>query len=55
MAGMNDTAGVIEPDGANGIHPPVVVQIQKGKLVNVFPTEGAEGKPWYPMKPWKNR
>lgn len=44
-----------EPDGANGIHPPVVVQIQKGKLVNVFPTEGAEGKPWYPMKPWKNR
>jgi branched-chain amino acid transport system substrate-binding protein len=42
-------------DGANEIHPPVVVQIQGGKLVNVFPEGAAEGKPWYPMKPWKRR
>jgi branched-chain amino acid transport system substrate-binding protein len=43
------------PDGANEIHPPVVVQIQKGRLVTVFPAEEAAGKPWYPMKPWKAR
>jgi branched-chain amino acid transport system substrate-binding protein len=43
------------PDGANEIHPPVVVQVQKGKLINVFPAAAAEGKPWYPMKSWKER
>ena len=43
------------PDGANEIHPPVVVQVQGGKLVHVFPPETAEGKPIYPMKPWKER
>jgi len=43
------------PDGANEIHPPVVVQVQGGKLVNVFPPDTAEGKPVYPMKPWKKR
>jgi branched-chain amino acid transport system substrate-binding protein len=42
-------------DGANEIHPPVVVQVQGGKLVNVFPPDTAEGKPVYPMKPWKKR
>jgi len=42
-------------DGANEIHPPLVVQIQDGKLVHVFPSELAEGKPLYPMKPWKER
>lgn len=42
-------------DGANEIHPPVVVQVQGGKLVNVFPPEAAEGKPLFPMKPWKER
>jgi len=42
-------------DGANEAHPPVVVQIQNGKLVNVFPKEAAEAAPWYPMKPWKDR
>jgi branched-chain amino acid transport system substrate-binding protein len=42
-------------DGANEAHPPVAVQIQNGKLVNVFPKEAAEAKPWYPMKPWKER
>ena len=42
-------------DGANEAHPPVAVQVQKGKLVNVFPEEAAEAAPWYPMKPWKNR
>jgi branched-chain amino acid transport system substrate-binding protein len=43
------------PDGANEIHPPVVVQIQGGKLVHVYPPESAEGKPIYPMKSWKDR
>jgi branched-chain amino acid transport system substrate-binding protein len=42
-------------DGANEAHPPVAVQVQKGKLVNVFPKEAAEAAPWYPMKPWKER
>jgi branched-chain amino acid transport system substrate-binding protein len=42
-------------DGANEIHPPVVVQIQNGKLVNVFPVEAADGKPMFPMKSWKTR
>jgi branched-chain amino acid transport system substrate-binding protein len=42
-------------DGANEAHPPVAVQIQNGKLVNVFPKEAAEASPWYPMKPWKER
>ncbi len=43
------------PDGANEAHPPVAVQIQNGKLVNVFPKEAGETSPWYPMKPWKER
>lgn len=43
------------PDGANEIHPPLVVQVQKGKLVHVFPPDTAEGKPIYPMKTWKER
>jgi branched-chain amino acid transport system substrate-binding protein len=49
--------GVVKfgPDGANEAHPPVAVQIQNGKLVNVFPKEAAEAAPWYPMKPWKER
>lgn len=42
-------------DGANEAHPPVAVQIQNGKLVNVFPKDAAEASPWYPMKPWKER
>jgi branched-chain amino acid transport system substrate-binding protein len=42
-------------DGANVAHPPVAVQIQKGKLMNVFPLEYAESKIWYPFKPWKER
>jgi branched-chain amino acid transport system substrate-binding protein len=43
------------PDGANTAHPPVLVQIQNGKLVNVFPLEYAEAKILYPFKPWKER
>jgi len=43
------------PDGANEIHPPIVIQVQRGKLVHVFPADTAEGKPIYPMKPWKKR
>lgn len=42
-------------DGANEIHPPVVVQVQHGKLVNVYPADTAEGKPIYPMPRWKER
>jgi branched-chain amino acid transport system substrate-binding protein len=43
------------PDGANVAHPPVAVQIQDGKLKNVFPLEFAESKIRYPFKPWKQR
>lgn len=42
-------------DGANAAHPPVAVQIQNGKLMNVFPLEFAESKIWFPFKPWKDR
>jgi branched-chain amino acid transport system substrate-binding protein len=42
-------------DGANIAHPPVAVQIQGGKLKNVFPEEHADGKVIYPAKPWKER
>ncbi len=42
-------------DGANVDHPPVAVQIQDGKLRNVFPLEYAEAPLRYPFKPWKER
>ncbi len=42
-------------DGANRAHPPVAVQVQKGKLVNVYPAKWAAGKPLYPMPAWKDR
>lgn len=42
-------------DGANAAHPPVAVQVQGGKLVNVFPAYAAEGKPRYPAPPWDKR
>jgi branched-chain amino acid transport system substrate-binding protein len=42
-------------DGANVAHPPVAVQVQDGKLTNVFPANAAEAKPRYPMPPWKSR
>jgi branched-chain amino acid transport system substrate-binding protein len=42
-------------DGANEIHPPVVIQIQDGKPVGVFPREAAEAPIRWPMKPWKER
>ena len=42
-------------DGANEIHPPLVVQIQAGRPAHVFPPDLAEAKPWFPMKPWKTR
>lgn len=44
-----------DKDGANVSHPPVAVQVQNGKLMNVFPLEYAESKIWYPFKPWKDR
>jgi branched-chain amino acid transport system substrate-binding protein len=43
------------PDGANEIHPPLVVQIQGGRPTHVYPPGAAEGKPLFPMKPWKTR
>ncbi len=42
-------------DGANVAHPPVAVQIQDGKLKNVFPLDYAESKIIYPFVPWKER
>ena len=49
--------GTIEfgEDGANTAHPPVAVQIQDGKLTNVFPVEYAEAGIRYPFVPWKER
>jgi branched-chain amino acid transport system substrate-binding protein len=44
-----------DKDGANVAHPPVAVQVQNGKLMNVFPLEFAESKIRYPFKPWKER
>ena len=46
---------VVGADGANVAHPPVAVQIQQGKLLNVFPLEFAEAKVLFPFKPWKER
>lgn len=42
-------------DGANVAHPPVAIQIQKGKVVNVFPKEVRQAAPVYPMPAWKKR
>lgn len=42
-------------DGANVAHPPVAVQIQDGRPVNVFPSDAAEAEPRYPMPPWDQR
>ena len=42
-------------DGANVAHPPVAVQVQDGKLMNVFPAYAAESAPRYPMTPWSKR
>ncbi len=42
-------------DGANSAHPPVAVQVQNQKLVNVYPSANAEAAPLYPMPPWKDR
>ncbi len=43
------------PDGANIAHPPVAIQIQNGKVVNVYPKEVREAPPIYPMPSWKER
>ena len=42
-------------DGANVAHPPVAIQIQKGKVVNIYPAKVAEAKPWFPMPAWNKR
>jgi branched-chain amino acid transport system substrate-binding protein len=44
-----------DKDGANEEHPPVVVQVQSGNLVTVFPKQAQEKPPLYPTKPWKER
>lgn len=41
--------------GANQAHPPVAVQVQDGKLTNVYPPELAEAQPRYPMPAWQGR
>ncbi len=42
-------------DGANVAHPPVAIQIQHGKVVNVYPKDVRQAAPIYPMPPWKDR
>lgn len=42
-------------DGANAVYPSVVVQIQKGKVVNVFPEKTRKTTPKYPMPAWERR
>ena len=42
-------------DGANIAHPPIAVQIQRGKVVTVFPKNVREAPPVYPMPSWKDR
>lgn len=42
-------------DGSNIAHSAVVVQIQKGKVVDVFPSEVGQAVPIYPMPAWKKR
>jgi branched-chain amino acid transport system substrate-binding protein len=35
--------------------PGVVLQVQNGKAVSVFPAEAAGGEIWYPMPAWDER
>jgi branched-chain amino acid transport system substrate-binding protein len=44
-----------DTDGANLEHPPIVVQVQNGKLVTVFPKQAQEQAPLFPAKAWKER
>jgi branched-chain amino acid transport system substrate-binding protein len=41
--------------GVNLTHPMAVQQIQKGKLLTVWPSDVAEAKPAYPTPPWSKR
>jgi branched-chain amino acid transport system substrate-binding protein len=41
--------------GENATHPMAVQQIQKGKLVTVWPSDVAEGKALYPTPPLSQR
>jgi branched-chain amino acid transport system substrate-binding protein len=41
--------------GVNVTHPMAVQQIQKGKLVTIWPAEVAEAKPAYPTPAWSKR
>lgn len=42
-------------EGANIAHPPVAVQVQGGRLKNVYPLDVADAQILYPFKPWKER
>jgi branched-chain amino acid transport system substrate-binding protein len=42
-------------EGANVAHLPVAVQIQNGKVVNVYPKKVRQAAPKYPMPTWKKR
>ncbi|MCB2226580.1 MAG: amino acid ABC transporter substrate-binding protein [Desulfarculaceae bacterium] len=44
-----------DADGAIQKRPPVAMQVQKGRIVNVYPEDWAEKKPLYPMPAWKDR
>jgi branched-chain amino acid transport system substrate-binding protein len=35
--------------------PSLVIQVQKGKFVVVWPKESASGEPLYPTPPWEKR
>ena len=41
-------------DGANVAHPPIVIQIQHGKVVTVYPKNVRQATPIYPMPSWEN-
>ncbi len=43
------------PGGQNKLALSIVTQLQDGKYKKVFPTEKADTKPVFPMKPWDKR
>jgi branched-chain amino acid transport system substrate-binding protein len=43
------------PGGQNKLALSIVTQLQDGKYKKVFPTEKADTKPIFPMKPWDKR
>jgi len=43
------------PGGQNKLALSIVTQLQGGKYKRIFPTEKADTKPIFPMKPWDKR